>query len=426
MNYLIAILMPILLLLGFPFMVILLGTLLLGLSLYLPGFDLTMLVQQVLTGMKPFALLCIPMFILTASIVTAGESAKRLIRVMRAFIGHIPGGLPITCNAACTVFGSVSGSTQATVAAIGGTMRPMLLKAGYSDSFAMGLIINSSDIANMIPPSIGFVVYGVATNTSVGRLFLSGVIPGLIIFAAFSVYCFFYSKAKNVGFAPKASREERLQTIQDGLLLIGFPVIVIGGIYSGYMSPTEASAATAAYALILELLVYRSLTLKKIPSILITTGTITTVVWMLIGAGQAFSWALSFLQVPQQFIPQILGMDPSPLRVIIIINIAYLIACMFVDPIVAIYILSPIFGPYVDQAGIDKVFLGCLVTLQVAIGSATPPFGCDIFTAQVIFKRPYIEVIRNIGPFIAILLAVNILLIVFPGIVLWLPNLAFR
>jgi C4-dicarboxylate transporter DctM subunit len=426
MNYLIAILMPILLLLGFPFKTILLGTLLLGLTLFLPNFDLTMLVQQVLTGMKPFALLCIPMFILTASIVTAGDSAKRLIRVLRALIGHVPGGLPITCNAACTVFGSVSGSTQATVAAIGGTMRPMLLKAGYSDSFAMGLIINSSDIANMIPPSIGFVVYGVATNTSVGRLFLSGVIPGIIIFAAFSAYSFFYSKAKNVGIASKASHKERLQAIRDGLLLIGFPVLVIGGIYSGYMSPTEASAATAAYALILELLVYRSLTLKHLPAILIDTGMVTTVVWMLIGAGQAFSWVLSFMQVPQQVIPQVLGMDPSALKVIIFINIAYLVACMFVDPIVAIYILSPIFGPYVDQAGIDKVFLGCLVTLQVAIGSATPPFGCDIFTAQVIFKRPYIEVIRKIGPFIAILLTVNVLLIVFPGIALWLPNLAFR
>jgi tripartite ATP-independent transporter DctM subunit len=425
MNYLIAILMPILLLLGFPFKTILLGTLLLALTFFLPGFDLTMLVQQVLTGMKPFALLCIPMFILTASIVTAGDSAKRLIRVLRALIGHVPGGLPITCNAACTVFGSVSGSTQATVAAIGGTMRPMLLRAGYSDSFSMGLIINSSDIANMIPPSIGFVVYGVATSTSVGRLFLSGVIPGIIIFAAFSVYSFFYSKAKNVGIAPKASRKERLHAIQDGLLLIGFPVLVIGGIYSGYMSPTEASAATAAYALILELLVYRSLTLKDIPAILIDTGMVTTVVWMLIGAGQAFSWVLSFMQVPQQVIPQVLGVDPAALKVIIFINIAYLIACMFVDPIVAIYILSPIFGPYVDQAGIDKVFLGCLVTLQVAIGSATPPFGCDIFTAQVIFKRPYIEVIRKIGPFIAILIAVNIMLIAFPGIALWLPNLAF-
>ena len=140
MNYLIAILMPILLLLGFPFKIILLGTLLLGLTLYLPGFDLTMLVQQVLTGMKPFALLCIPMFILTASIVTAGESAKRLIRVLRAFIGHIPGGLPITCNAACTVFGSVSGSTQATVAAIGGTMRPMLLRRDTATHFPWALL----------------------------------------------------------------------------------------------------------------------------------------------------------------------------------------------------------------------------------------------------------------------------------------------
>lgn len=426
MMVLLAILMPILLFLGFPFMVIILGSLLLGIWLYMPGFDLTVLVQQTLTGMEPFALLCIPMFILAANIITTGESANRLVRVIRAYIGHIPGGLPITCNAACTLFGSVSGSTQATVAAIGGTMRPILLKAGYSDSFALGLIVNSSDIAMMIPPSIGFVVYGVATNTSIGRLFLSGVVPGIIIFSFFSIYSIFYSKAKNIGFAPKASWGERLQTTKDGLFLMGFPVIVIGGIYAGLMSPTEASAATVLYGLVLELLVYRSLTLNKILEILISTGVVTAVVWMLIGGGQAFSYILSFLQIPQHLLPQILGVDPSPLKIIIIINIAYFIAGMFVDPVIAIYILSPMFMPYVAQAGIDKVFLGCLVTLQVAIASATPPFGADIFTAQVIFRRPYIVIIREIFPFIAILLAVNILLIAFPDICLFLTNLSMK
>ena len=170
------------LLTGFPFMIVLLGSLILYLTIYIPGFNLTVLIQQILTGVTPPSLMCVPMFILAASLITSGKAAGKLIRMVQTFVGHIPGGLPITTNASCTLFGSVSGSTQATVAAIGGTMRPMLLKAGYPSSFTLGLIINSSDIAFLIPPSIGFIVYGVATSTSDGKLFLAGIGPGILIF----------------------------------------------------------------------------------------------------------------------------------------------------------------------------------------------------------------------------------------------------
>ena len=177
------------LLFGFPFMVTLLGSLILYVYVYMPDFApklVVTMVQQVITGVTPPALVCVPMFILSASIITSGESAARLIRMLKAFVGHLPGGLPITTNASCTLFGAVSGSTQATVAAIGGTMRPMLLEAGYPSSFTLGLIINSSDIAFLIPPSIGFIVYGVATSTSIGMLFLAGVLPGLMLLVMFS------------------------------------------------------------------------------------------------------------------------------------------------------------------------------------------------------------------------------------------------
>jgi len=308
------------------------------------------------------------------------------------------------------------------VAAIGGTMRPMLLEAGYNSPFTLGLIINSSDIAFLIPPSIGFIVYGVATNTSIGKLFLAGIGPGLLIFFMFSIYCYFYSRIKKVGLAPKASWKERFVAVKDGILVMGFPVLIVGGIYTGIFSPTEAAAASVAYALILEGLVYRSLTWKKIYKSFLDTGVITGVVFVLVGAGQAFSWLISFLRIPQAFMPLLFGTDPSQLKVIMIVVISYFIACMFVDPIVAIYILSPIFGPYVVATGINSVFLGVLVTLQAAIGSATPPFGCDIFTAQLIFRRPYLEVIRHTPPFIFILILATILLIVFPDIAMFLPD----
>jgi tripartite ATP-independent transporter DctM subunit len=415
------------LLFGFPFMVTLLGALILYVYVYMPDFApklVITMVQQVITGVTPPALVCVPMFILSASIITSGESAGRLIRMIKTFVGHLPGGLPITTNASCTLFGAVSGSTQATVAAIGGTMRPMLLEAGYKSSFTLGLIINSSDIAFLIPPSIGFIVYGVATSTSIGMLFLSGVFPGLMILVMFSIYCYIYSKVKKVGTLPKASWAERIGAIKDGLPVMGFPVIIVGGIYAGYFSPTEAAAASVFYALFLEVIVYRSLTYARIVDAFLQTGVITGVVFILVGAGQAFSWMIGFMQIPQQLLPPLFGPDPSMLWVIIIVVVVYFVACMFVDPIVAIFILSPIFQPYVVSAGVDPILLGTLVTLQAAIGSATPPFGCDIFTAQLIFRRPYLEVIGHALPFLLILILATIILIVFPEIALFLPKLA--
>jgi tripartite ATP-independent transporter DctM subunit len=416
------------LLIGFPFMVTLLGSLILYVYVYMPAALapklITTMVQQVITGVTPSALVCVPMFILSASLITSGKAAGRLIQMIKTFVGHLPGGLPITTNASCTLFGAVSGSTQATVAAIGGTMRPMLLEAGYPSSFTLGLIINSSDIAFLIPPSIGFIVYGVATSTSIGMLFLSGIFPGLMILLMFSAYCYFYSKVKKIGMLPKASWAERARAIKDGLPVMGFPVIIVGGIYAGYLSPTEAAAASVFYALFLEAMIYKSLTLGRIIDAFLQTGVITGVVFILVGAGQAFSWMIGFMQIPQQLLPPLFGPDPSMLRVMIIVVVVYFVACMFVDPIVAIFILSPIFQPYVVSAGVDPILLGTLVTLQCAIGSATPPFGCDIFTAQLIFRRPYVEVIGHALPFILILILATIILMTFPSIALVLPNMA--
>jgi C4-dicarboxylate transporter, DctM subunit len=415
------------LLLGFPFMITLLGSLIIYLLVYMPDVAPQMIitmVQQVITGVTPLALVCVPMFILSASIITSGESAGRLIRMLKVFVGHLPGGLPITTNAGCTLFGAVSGSTQATVAAIGGTMRPMLLEAGYNSSFTLGLIINSSDIAFLIPPSIGFIVYGVATSTSIGMLFLSGILPGLMILLMFSTYCYIYSKVKKIPTLPKASWSERISAVQGGLPVLGFPVIIVGGIYAGIFSPTEAAAAAVFYALILETVIYRSLTFTRVIDAFLQTGVITGVVFILVGAGQAFSFLIGFLQIPAKLLPPLFGTDPSMLWVISIVVVVYFVACMFVDPIVAIFILSPIFQPYVVAAGVNPILLGTLVTLQAAVGSATPPFGCDIFTAQLIFRRPYVEVIGHALPFLLILILATIILITFPQIALFLPNLA--
>ncbi|AFG38277.1 TRAP transporter large permease [Spirochaeta africana] len=412
------------LLLGFPFMVVILGSLLMYIAVTMPGFNYTVMVQQIINGISPPALVAVPMFILGASIISSGESAKKLIHMVKTFVGHIPGGLPITTNVSCTMFGAVSGSTQGTVAAIGTTMRPMLLKAGYSSPFSLGLIINSSDVALLIPPSIGFIVYGVVTSTSIGRLFLAGIVPGLLIVLLFSIYCVIYSKVNKVGVLDKASWAERRAAVKSGGMVIGFPILIVGGIYTGIFSPTEASAVAVLYALFLEGVVYRTLKWKALVKSALDTGIITGVVFVLVGAGQAFSWFISFLRIPQQVMPMLIGTDPTQMQIILLVVVSYFIMCMFVDPIVAIFVLSPIFQPYVISLGIDPVFLGTLVVLQATIGSATPPFGCDIFTAQLIFRRPYWEVIRHTPPFTLIEIGVTALIIIFPQIVLFLPNSA--
>jgi tripartite ATP-independent transporter DctM subunit len=419
--------LAVMLLFGFPFMVTLLGSLILYLLIYMPDMAKPMIIamiQQIVSGISQPALVCVPMFILSATIITSGESAGRLIRMLKVFVGHLPGGLAITTCAGCTLFGAVSGSTQATVAAVGGTTRPMLLEAGYKSPFTLGLIINSSDIAFLIPPSIGFIVYGVATNTSIGMLFLAGILPGLMILLMFSLYCYLYSKIKKIPLLERASWHERWLSVRDGLPVMGFPIIIVGGIYAGILSPTEAAAAAVLYAIILETIVYRSLTFERLIDAFLQTGVITGVVFILVGAGQAFSFLIGFLQIPDTLLPPLFGSDPSMLRVILIVVIVYFVACMFVDPIVAIFILSPVFQPYVVGAGVDPILLGTLVTLQAAIGSATPPFGCDIFTAQLIFRRPYLEVIGHALPFLLILILATILLITFPNIALFLPSMS--
>lgn len=419
--------MIVLLLIGFPMMIPLIAAAFTGFFVLFGGFgQLETMVQQMLAGIRPASLIAVPMFIFAADIMTRGTSAGRLIDMVMAFVRHIRGGLAVSTAAACTMFGAVSGSTQATVVAVGTPLRPRMLKAGYKDSFVLALIVNSSDIAFLIPPSIGMIIYGVVSGTSIAELFIAGIGPGLLILAIFSIYAVIYATRHNVPTEPKASWGERATAVQQALWPLGFPAIIVGGIYGGVFSPTEAAAACVLYALILEVVVFRTMGLKEVYATAQSTGLITAVVFILVGAGAAFSWVISFAQIPQQILESVGIADMGQIGVLFVISIAFFIGCMFVDPIVVILVLVPIFAPVVDSVGLDPVLVGTIITLQVAIGSATPPFGCDIFTAIAVFKRPYFEVVRGTPPFIIMLLGVSVALIFFPQIALFLRDLAFR
>lgn len=418
------IIMLVLLLLGFPMMVPLAAG-----TLYMMFTDMTFFgpdqaVSWMINGVGSWVLAAVPMFIFAADILTKGHTANRLLDVIDAFTRHIRGGLPITTAASCALFGAVSGSTQATVVAMGGPMRPRLLAKGYTDHFTLALIINASDIALLIPPSIGFIIYGVVMKTSIGDLFLAGILPGLLILMMFAVYCYIDARLKGIEPEPRASWKERGKAIRKVILPLGFPVLVVGGIYGGFFSAVEASAVAVAYALILEVVIYRQVSIRDLGSLALSTGMITAVVFILVAIGAAFSQTLGTAGVPEKLLgPLIEGIGDSQILALMLIAAAFFIGCMFVDPIVVILILVPIFKPLVMSTGLDPIHVGVIVTLQAAIGSATPPFGCDIFTAIAVFRRPYLDVVRGTPPFIAIMVLATFILILFPQISLLLPSL---
>ena len=418
--------MVVLLFLSFPMVVPLSIGALLGL-VHFSDIDTGVIIQQMVTGISPNALIAVPMFILAADIMTRGHTAHNLLGLIQAFVGHLRGGLPITACISCTLFGSVSGSTQATVVSVGQIMRPKLLQAGYKDSFVMALIINASDIAFLIPPSIGLILYGSLANTSVGELFIAGIGPGVLLALMFSLYCYLYSvyQGDSIALVEKTSNKEKLLALKKALLPLGFPALIVGGIYSGAVTPTEAASFSVLYAIIVECFIYRELKTKDIVDAALSTGLITAVVFILIGMGQAFSWYISFEQIPQDLLAPLNLEGASKEYVLFVIAMSFFVGCMFVDSLVVLIILTPIFVPIVAAVGLDPVLVGVLITLQMAIGSATPPFGCDIFTAVAIFNRPYLEVVRGTLPFLLILLTMSALMIFFPEITLFLRDMAF-
>ncbi|QGU94587.1 TRAP transporter large permease subunit [Clostridium bovifaecis] len=411
--------------LGFPLMVGLLLGPLAVLTVYMPDIQPFWLTGQVSAGVESFVLMAVPMFIFAADIMGTGQTSNRLLDFVNTFVGHIKGGLAITTAATCTLFGAISGSTQATVVAVGKPMHEKLLKVGYRGSDVYALIINSANIALLIPPSVVMIMYAVMTGVSVGELFIAGVGPGLLVLFFFSIYNYFDAKRKNIPVMAKSTWSEKLAITKKALLPLGFPAIIVGGIYLGLFSPTEAAAASVLYAAILELFVYKSITFKDIPKIALSSGMVTAVVFILVAAGMGFAWIISLARIPQLITSTLLGPNPSAYTVLWVVTAAFFIGCMFCDQLVVIIILAPIFAGPAIAAGIDPIHLGIVITLQAAIGSATPPFGCNIFTAAAVFKRPYLEIIRNTAPYFVMYAAISAIMIYFPQIALVTRNLLY-
>lgn len=414
-----------LLFIGFPMFMSLLVASIAVILVYFPNVNPIILAQQLINGISSSVFLAVPMFIFAADIMCVGETSKRLLNFIGSFVRHISGGLAITTGATCTLFGAISGSTQATVVAVGKPMKAEMIEAGYREDDTVGLIINTANIALLIPPSVVMIMYCVVTGTSVAELFMAGIGPGLVLFFLFAIYSFFLAKVRHTPKQAKATWKERKEAFKHAILPLGFPTIILGGIYTGIFSPTEAAAVSVLYAAIIEVFVFKTITIKDIPTIAKTTGLLTATIFILVACGQAFSWVISYAQIPQMLTALILGDTPTKMQVLIVVTIFYFIGCMFVDQMVVILILTPIFYPLAIAAGIEPIHLGLIISVQCAIGSATPPFGCNIFTASAIFKMPYLKVIKGIPPFIILLAFASVLFIVFPESAMWFYHLVY-
>lgn len=415
--------LSVLLLTGFPMFIVMFLPSITALKFFLNHIPTFTLVQRSIAGISPFPLVAVPLFIFAADIMMEGQMSRRLTAFAETLVGHLVGGLAHTTILASLIFGAVSGSTQATVAAIGSNMQPVLLEKGYKQSFVTALIINASDVSQLIPPSIFMIVFGVITGTSIAALFMAGIVPGILLGLSFMAYSWYWAKKNKVSRTPRANLYQITKATWKAIGPLGFGFIILGGIYSGIFSPTEAAGIAVGYSVILEVFIYRSIRLNQIYRIALKAGTTTALVFILVGAAEAFVWLLTIARVPHHVMQFIVSVAPSPFWLLMIINVTFFIALMFFNPISAMIVLTPLFFQVTKQYGIDPVHLGALITLNAAIGSATPPFGVDIFTACAIFRLPYDIVVKGVPPFICAGVIVLIALTLFPEIVLVIPRL---
>jgi C4-dicarboxylate transporter DctM subunit len=372
-----------------------------------------------------FTLLAIPYFILGGAFMTTGGVAKRMIRFANACIGHLRGGLAMASVLACMLFAAVSGSSPATVVAVGSIVIAGMVRAGYSQPFAAGVICNAGTLGILIPPSIVMVVYGAATETSVGKLFMAGVIPGIMLGLMLMVAIYVRARMLNIPRQPRSSTREVLTSGRDslwGLLLI---FIILGGIYGGIFTPTEAAAVAAWYAFFIAIFVYRDIGLKDVPKVLVEAAKVTVMLMFIVANALLFAHVLTTERIPQAIAETIVGWGMAPWQFLIVVNVLLLIAGNFMEPTGIILILAPILFPIATQLGIDPVHLGIIMTVNLEIGMVTPPVGLNLFVTSGITGMSLMQVVRAALPWLMVLLVFLVIVTYVPAISLFLPELLF-
>lgn len=386
--------------------------------------QLRLMVQQFYGGMEPFSLLAIPYFILVGELMGQAGLTRRLLLFAEALVGHLKGGLGYVTVVASIIFAGVNGSAAADASAVGSIMIPAMKKGGYPDSYAAGLTAGSSLIGPIIPPSIFMILFGAMTKTNVGGLFMAGVIPGLLLGAAFMLMHRVSAVRLNLPVVNQAFSLPNLVKATGGATaaLIA-PGIIIGGILFGFMTPTESGGVASLYVLLVGVLWTRQLTVKGFVQALSTTVRLTSVIFVVIGAATIVGWIMSSEQVPQEMVPFVLQYADTPTQVLLLVSVIIFIVGMFMEEIAALVLLTPVFSPLAIAAGIDPLHFGIVMTLNITIALITPPMGACVYIVSSVGGVQLEKMFRHIWPFVLVALGCQLLLIVFPGLCLWLPRM---
>ncbi len=412
-----------LLIFNFPIFVAFLVSSVVALYFFFSNMPLEIIVQTSFRTVDKFSLVAVPYFILTANIMSRGGMASRLIDWALAMVGSVRGSLGIATVLSAEFFGALSGSAPATVAALGKILYPALRKNHYGKEYALGLITAGGSIAILIPPSITMIIYASIADASVGKLFIAGIIPGLLVGLFYVAYTVFYAVRRNVPTVGSFSFRNLAVATKKAGWTLGVPVLILGGIYIGIFTPTESAAVSSVYALFVSMVIYKELTIRDVFDIAVETAELTAKIFIIVAASGIFSWILTIGQAPQVVAAAVNNSHVPYHVLLILINIVLLIAGMFIHPTSITIIFTPLFLPVVTAMGIDPVHFGIILTLNIAIGMYSPPFGLNLFVTSGVFNEPVSKIIPGLVPFIILSLIALLLVTFIPAISLFLPSL---
>jgi C4-dicarboxylate transporter DctM subunit len=378
---------------------------------------------KLFTGIEKFEIMAIPFFILAGNFLTHGGVARRMINFATAMVGHWYGGLGLAGVVACALFAAVSGSSPATVVAIGSILLPAMVKAGFPNRFGAGIITTSGALGILIPPSIVMVMYSVATNTSVGALFMAGVVPGFLLAMFLGFVTWYRARKYDYPRQPKASLAERWQSFRKavwGLMLI---VVEMGGIYTGVFTPTEAAAMSAVYAFFIAIFVYRDMPLSRVPKVLLDSANMSAMLLYIITNAMLFSFLMTNENIPQVLAEWMLTQGFGMIAFLLAVNVLLLVAGNFMEPSSIVLIFAPILFPVAVKLGIDPVHFGIMMTVNMEVGMCHPPVGLNLYVASGITKMGITELTVAVWPWLLSMLVFLVLITYVPAISLWLPRL---
>ncbi|WP_426110449.1 TRAP transporter large permease [Massilia sp. PWRC2] len=381
--------------------------------------------MKLFSGLESFEIMAIPFFILAGNFLTHGGVARRMINFASSMVGHWHGGLALAGVLACALFAAVSGSSPATVVAIGSIILPAMVKQGYPKRFGAGVITTSGALGILIPPSIVMVMYSVTTNTSVGKLFMAGVVPGIMLAFFLGLTTWVLAKKHNYPRMVRSTWKERLQAFREsawGLLLI---VIVMGGIYTGVFTPTEAAAMAAVYAFIIAVFVYKDLKLRQVGKVLLDSAAMSAMLLYIITNAILFSFLMTSEQIPQAMASWIIGQGLGVVSFLLVVNVLLLVAGNFMEPSSIVLIMAPILFPVAMKLGIDPVHFGILIVVNMEVGMCHPPVGLNLYVASGVAKMGISELTVAVMPWLLTMLGFLMLVTYVPQISLWLPNLIY-